>query len=85
MVKSIHDYRILGLSIVDYILTFIGVIILHSYMWFNANVADKSKRTYFQYYFSFIFIFIAMLGLGTILHYFFGIKSKFSSYIGFND
>ena len=82
---NLRSYRIFELSIFDYVATLIGVLILHSYMWFYADVADKSKRTYFQYFFSFGYIFIAMLGLGTILHYFFGIKSKFSSYIGFND
>jgi hypothetical protein len=83
MAKSIHDYRILGLSIVDYILTFIGVIILHSYMWFRADV--KNKRTFTQYILSFTFIFITMLGLGTILHYFFNVKSAFSRILGLND
>lgn len=82
--KSIHDYRIIGLSIVDYILTFIGVLILHSYMWFKADV-DKNKRTSTQYILSFAFIFITMLGVGTILHYFFGVKSAFSRFLGLND
>jgi hypothetical protein len=81
--KSIRDYRIFGLSIIDYILTFFGVLILHSYMWYYANV--KNKRTTIQYIISFIYIFIAMLGIGTILHYFFGIKSVFSRYLGLND
>lgn len=82
--KNIRDYRIYGLSIIDYIFTFIGVFILHSYMWYYAKV-NKNNRTNIQYLISFIYIFITMLGLGTILHYFFGIKSVFSRYLGFND
>jgi hypothetical protein len=82
--KSIHDYRILGLSIVDYIFTFIGVIILHSYMWYKADIKNK-QRTYAQYIISFLFIFVTMLGVGTIMHYFFNVKSAFSRYLGFND
>lgn len=80
---NLRKYRIIGLSIVDYIATFIVVLILHSYMWFNANV--KQKRTYLQYFVSLFYLFIASLGLATILHYFFGIKSVFSKYLGFND
>lgn len=80
---NLRKYRIAGLAIIDYIATLIVVFILHSYMWFNANV--KQKRTYFQYFFSLIYLFIASLGLATILHYFFGIKSVFSKYLGFND
>ena len=82
--KNIRDYRIFGLSIIDYIFTFIGVLLLHSYMWYYAKV-NKNNRTNIQYLISFIYIFIAMLGLGTIMHYFFGIKSVFSRYLGFND
>lgn len=80
---NLRKYRIAGLAIVDYIATLIIVLILHSYMWFNANV--KQKRTYLQYFISLIYLFIASLGLATILHYFFGIKSVFSKYLGFND
>jgi hypothetical protein len=54
-------------------------------MWYFADVADKSSRTYFQYFFSLLYIFIGMLALATILHYFFNIKSVFSKYLGFND
>jgi uncharacterized membrane protein AbrB (regulator of aidB expression) len=56
-------------------------------MWYNANINEKMKlkRTYFQYFFSLIYLFIAALGLATILHYFFGIKSVFSRYLGFNE
>ena len=43
---NLRKYRIVGLAIVDYIATFIVVLLLHSYMWFNANV--KQKRTYLQ-------------------------------------
>jgi hypothetical protein len=82
---NLRDYRILGLSIIDYVVTFIVVLILHSYMWFYANISNKTKRTYLQYFISLIYIFIAILGLATILHFFFGIKSVFSSYLGFND
>lgn len=80
---NLRDYRIYGLSIIDYVATLIVVYILHSYMWYNANV--KQKRTYLQYFFSLFYLFIASLGLATILHYFFGIKSVFSRYLGFND
>lgn len=82
---DLRSFRFYGLAIIDYVITFIVVLILHSYMWFYANVSNKSKRTYFQYFISLIYIFIAMLGLATILHFFFGIKSVFSSYLGFND
>jgi len=82
---NLRGYRILGLAIIDYVVTFVFVLILHSYMWHYANISSKTKRTYLQYFISFIYIFIAILGLATILHFFFGIKSVFSSYLGFND
>jgi hypothetical protein len=82
---NLRSYRFYGLAIIDYIVTLIVVIILHSYMWFNANISITTKRTYIQYFGSFIYIFISILGLATILHYFFGIKSIFSKYLGFND
>jgi hypothetical protein len=78
---NLRKYRIFNLAIFDYVVTFIAVLILHSYMWINAKV--NYKRTIAQYFISLTFIFIAMLGLGTILHYFFGVKSTFSHYIGF--
>lgn len=80
---NLRQYRFFGLAIIDYIITLIAVLILHSYMWFNANV--KKKRTYIQYFISLIYIFIGILAIATILHYFFNIKSVFSSYLGFND
>jgi hypothetical protein len=49
-------------------------------MWINAKV--NYKRTTIQYFISLIVVFIGMLGLGTIIHYFFGVKSTFSHYIG---
>ena len=82
---NLRDYRILGLAVIDYIVTLVFVLILHSYMWFYANISKNTKRTYLQYFVSLIYIFIAILGLATILHFFFGVKSVFSSYIGFND
>lgn len=82
---NLRDYRILGLAVIDYIVTLVFVLILHSYMWFYANISKNTKRTYLQYFVSLIYIFIAILGLATILHFFFGIKSVFSSYLGFND
>jgi len=82
---NLRSYRIFNLAIIDYVVTFFCVFILHSYMWYYADVADKSHRTYFQYFFSLFYIFIGMLALATILHYFFNIKSMFSSYLGFND
>ncbi len=78
---NLRKYRIYNLAIFDYVITFIAVLILHSYMWFYAKV--NYKRTYTQYFISLIYIFIAMLGLGTIIHYFTGVKSTFSHYIGF--
>jgi hypothetical protein len=81
---NLRSYRIFNLAIIDYVVTFFFVIILHSYMWHYAKV-DKTKRTYFQYFFSLFYIFIGMLALATILHYFFNIKSVFSKYLGFND
>jgi hypothetical protein len=82
---NLRDHRILGLAIIDYVVTFVFVLILHSYMWYYADISSKTKRTYLQYFISFIYIFIAILGLATILHFFFGIKSVFSRYLGFND
>ena len=84
---NLRDYRFYGLAIVDYVATFLVVVLLHSYMWFNAKINQKMKlqRTYLQYFSSFIYIFIAILGIATILHYFFGIKSVFSRYLGFNE
>lgn len=82
---DLRSFRILGLAVIDYIITFIIVLILHSYMWFNANISNTTKRTYIQYFGSLLYIFIAILGIATILHYFFGIRSIFSKYLGFND
>ena len=82
---NLRDYRILGLAIIDYVVTFVFVLILHSYMWFYADISHNTKRTYTQYIISLIYIFISILGLATILHFFFGIKSVFSKYLGFND
>jgi uncharacterized membrane protein AbrB (regulator of aidB expression) len=84
---NLRDYRFYGLSIADYVATLIAVFLLHSYMWYNANINSKMKlkRTYFQYFFSLFYLFIASLGIATILHYFFGIKSVFSRYLGFNE
>jgi len=82
---NLRDYRILNLAVIDYIVTFVFVLILHSYMWFYADISNKTKRTYLQYIISLLYIFISILGLATILHFFFGIKSVFSKYLGFND
>lgn len=84
---NLRDYRFYGLAIVDYVATFLVVLLLHSYMWYNANMNPilKLKRTYLQYFGSFIYLFIASLGIATILHYFFGIKSVFSRYLGLNE
>lgn len=77
---NLRKYRIFNLAIFDYVATFIAVLILHAYMWINAKV--NYKRTIIQYFISLIVVFIGMLGLGTIIHYFFGVKSTFSHYIG---
>jgi len=77
---NLRKYRIFNLAIFDYVVTFIAVLILHYYMWVNAKV--NYKRTTAQYFISLTVIFIGMLGLGTIIHYFFGVKSTFSHYIG---
>jgi hypothetical protein len=77
---NLRKYRIFNLAIFDYVVTFIAVLILHYYMWVNAKV--NYKRTVTQYFISLIVVFIGMLGLGTIIHYFFNVKSTFSHYIG---
>lgn len=84
---NLRDYRFYGLAIADYVATFIAVFFLHYYMWTNANINPimKQKRTFLQYFISLIYLFIASLGIATILHYFFGIKSVFSRYLGFNE
>ena len=82
---NLRDYRLLGLAVIDYVVTLIFVLILHSYMWFYADISKNTKRTYLQYFASLIYIYIAILGLATILHFFFSVKSVFSSYLGFND
>lgn len=82
---NLRSFRIFGLAVFDYVMTFIGAFLLHYYMWVNANVEFKQNRTSFQYYFSLFYIFIASLGIGTILHYFFNVKSTFSKYLGLND
>ena len=82
---NLRSFRIFGLAVIDYVMTFIGVFLLHFYMWNYANVKFNENRTNFQYYFSLFYIFIASLGIATILHYFFNIKSTFSKYLGFND
>lgn len=82
---NLRSFRIFGLAVFDYVMTFIGAFLLHYYMWINANVKYKENRTNFQYYFSLFYIFIASLGIGTILHYFFNVSSTFSRYLGLND
>ena len=82
---NLRDYRIIGLAIIDYVITFVFVLVLHSYMWYYAKISSTTKRTYLQYFASLLYIYIAFLGLATVLHFFFGIKSVFSRYLGFND
>lgn len=84
---NLRSFRIFGLAVFDYVVTFIGAFFLHYYMWIyaNGNFEFKQNKTSFQYYFSLIYIFFGLLVLGTILHYFFNIKSTFSKYLGFND
>jgi hypothetical protein len=72
---NLRKYRIFDLAIFDYVATFVVVIILHAYMWINTKV--NYKRTTIQYFISLIVVFIGMLGLKTIIHYFFGVKSTF--------
>lgn len=79
--KDIHDYRIGGLAIIDLVLTIIGVIIIHYYMWKNPIHKDI-KRTKIQYILSLLLIFITFLGIGFILHWIFGIDSRLSLYLG---
>ena len=74
---NLRDYRIFGLAVIDYVVTFIFVLILHSYMWFYADISSKTKRTYLQYFASLIYIFIAILGLATILHFFLVLNQYF--------
>ena len=54
---NLRDYRFYGLAIADYVATFLAVFLLHYYMWYHAKV--KNQRTYFQYIFSLIYLFIA--------------------------
>ena len=44
---NLRSYRIFNLAIIDYVVTFFCVLILHSYMWYYADVANKSQRSYF--------------------------------------
>jgi hypothetical protein len=86
VVEDLRKYRIFKMAIFDYILTFIGAFIIHLYIWKNPiHTKDASKRTYFQYFISLFFMYITAIGVGVIVHYFFGIQSTLSGYLGIND
>ena len=74
------------MALFDFAATFIVVILIHYYMWSRPiYMKDPSKRTTIQYIISLIFLFITFIGIGVIVHYFAGVQSGLSAYLGFND
>lgn len=85
-INSLRKHRILNMAIFDYVATFIIVFILHYYMWKNPlKMKEPEKRTYTQYILSLVLLCITFVGLGTLAHYFAGIQSALSAYLGFNE
>lgn len=85
-IKYLRKFKIFNMAIFDFIATFVGVFILHYYMWSNPlDIKEPNKRTYIQYFTSLLLLFVAFIGIGVLLHYLFGIKSGLSAYLGFND
>ena len=82
---DLRKYRIYNMAIFDFVATFVVIFFLHLYMWNYAKVTNKNERTYLQYFGSLILLFIASIGLGVIVHYFVGIQSALSGYLGLND
>ena len=81
-----RKFRIFKLTMVDFIGTFFIAIAIHALLWsYPLDMKNKDKRTITQYIISLLFIFVMLLGLGTIFHRIFGVKSALSGYLGFND
>ena len=78
---NIRDYRFFGLAIIDFIVTFLIVIILHYYIW-NNPIHKHKNRNIIQYIFSLLLLFITFIGIGFLLHWIFSIDSKLSLYLG---
>ena len=81
---NLRKYKIFNMAIFDYVMTFIFIFILHLYMWLHPLDDIKNKRNIWQYLISLLLFFISAIGLAVIIHYFFGIKSPLSGYLGFN-
>lgn len=84
--NGLRDFKILNMAVFDFVATFIIVLIVHTIMWRNPlNMKNPNKRTYIQYIFSLILLFITFIGIGVIVHRIFNIESGLSEYLGFND
>ena len=81
---NLRKYKLFNMAIFDFIMTFIIIFILHLYMWFHPLDDMKNQRNIWQYLISLLLFFVSAIGLGVIMHYFFGIKSALSGYLGFN-
>ena len=78
--------KLFRIALFDFIGTFFMAIVIHALLWsYPLDMKNKDKRTITQYIISLLFIFVMLLGLGTIFHRIFGIKSALSGYLGFND
>ncbi len=82
ILNEYRRFRILGMSVIDFVLTFIFVFIIHSIMWFYV-VSARNKTTSI-YILSFLVVFIIMIFISIIMHMIFGVKTVLLAYLGLN-
>jgi hypothetical protein len=75
--------RIFGMSVIDFVLTFIFVFILHTISWFY--IVSARKQTISIYFLSFLILFIVMIVIGIVAHLAFGVKTVMLAYMGLNS
>lgn len=83
---GLRDFKIFNMAVFDYIVTFIIVLIIHTIMWKNPlNMKNQNKRSWIQYVYSLLLLFITFIGIGVMIHRIFNIESGLSAHLGFND
>lgn len=80
LLTEYRKFRILGMSAIDFLLTFIFVFIIHSIIWFY--VVSVNHKTLWVYILSFFLLFIIMIFIGIIAHMIFGVRTVMLAYLG---
>lgn len=86
-ITYLRQFKIFNMAIFDLSFTILIVFLLHLYMWsypYSITEKEKLNRNIAMYFISLILFIIVAIGLGTVFHYIFGIKSALSYYLGFN-